>query len=361
MGEYPKRSELTVGDFVEIAMYRQGNRKDKGEIESILTRAETHPHGIMAALTDKKIGRVQRKLPPPAKIPIDLDIAKELHKKIEKLTGAQQRRLLLDSKARERRLEAAKKSHTKRLEAWKKSEQEKEEDNLNKRAKKAAALWIHVPEKRHGKAEDGTESEELFDEVKKTLEKPSQDKQREVFLTKDIPEEEDDRNEFKESFKADTVYHKLLENGDKKAAEARKHSCESTEHAVKKEVSIAACAFANCEGGKLFIGIQDNPVEVIGLKSDLSAFKNFDEYIRGISDSIKSFTKNQYFTQNIKFRHGEERKFLVLHIPASSSVPVFIYDKDKEEFYVRGYAQSCLLQYTDAYRFIRDRFPDWLP
>ena len=54
MGEYPRRSELAVGDFVEIAIYRQGNKKDKGEIESILTRAETHPHGIMAALTDKK-------------------------------------------------------------------------------------------------------------------------------------------------------------------------------------------------------------------------------------------------------------------------------------------------------------------
>ena len=122
MGEYPRRSELAIGDFVEIAMYRQGNKKDKGEIESILTHAETHPHGIMAALTDKKIGRVQRKLPTPAKIPIDLDIAKELHKKIEKLTGAQQRRLLLAEKARERRLEAAKKSHTKKLEDWKKSE-----------------------------------------------------------------------------------------------------------------------------------------------------------------------------------------------------------------------------------------------
>ena len=85
MEEYPKRSELAVGDFVEIAMYHQGNRKDKGEIESILTHAETHPHGIMATLTNKKIGRVQRKLPPPAKIPIDLDIAKGLHDKIVRL------------------------------------------------------------------------------------------------------------------------------------------------------------------------------------------------------------------------------------------------------------------------------------
>jgi len=368
MGEYPKRSELAIGDFVEIAMYHQGNKKAKGEIESILTHAETHPHGIMATLTNKKIGRVQRKLPPPAKIPIDLDIAKGLHDKIEKLTDAQQRRSYLAEKAREKRLEAAKKSLTKRLEGWKKSEQRKKEDpgldledddSLNKRAKKAAALWIHVPEERHGTAEDGTESEELFDEMKKILEKPSQDKQREVFLTKDIPEEEDDRNEFKESFKADTVYHKLLESGDEEAAKARKHSCESKEHVVKKEVSIAVTAFANCEGGKLFIGISDDPVEVVSLESDLSAFKNFDEYIRGISDSIQSFTKNQYFTQNIKFQYGEERKFMVLRVPASVREPIFIHDKDKEEFYIRGHGQSCLCQHTDAHRFIKERFPDW--
>ena len=77
MGEYPKCSELAIGNFVEIAMYHQNNRKVKGEIESILTHAETHPHGIMVTLTNKKIGRVQRKLSPPAKIPIDLDAAKK--------------------------------------------------------------------------------------------------------------------------------------------------------------------------------------------------------------------------------------------------------------------------------------------
>ena len=214
-------------------------------------------------------------------------------------------------------------------------------------------LWIHVPP-----PDEATRREDA-ERMKKILEKPSQDKQREVFLTKDIPEEEDDRNEFKESFKADTIYHKLLNGGQKKAAESRKHDCGSKEHVVKKAVSIAASAFANTGGGRLFIGISDEPVEVVGLESDLSAFKNFDEYIRGISDSIKSFTKNQYFTQNIKFQHGEDRKFMVLHVPASASVPVFIYDKDKEEFYVRLYGESRLYQHTDMRKFCKDRFPNW--
>ena len=92
----------------------------------------------------------------------------------------------------------------------------RDEEQQKKAAKKAAALWVHVPP-----PDEATRREDA-ERMKKMLEKPSQDKQREVFLTKDIPEEEDDRNEFKESFKADTVYHKLLENGNKKAAEARK-------------------------------------------------------------------------------------------------------------------------------------------
>ena len=36
-------------------------------------------------------------------------------------------------------------------------------------------------------------------------------------------------------------------------------------------------------------------------------------------------------------------------------------DNNKEEFYIRGYAQSPLLQYTDAHRWITDRFPHWRP
>ena len=308
MGEYPKRSELAIGDFVEIAMYHQGNKKAKGEIESILTHAETHPHGIMVALTNTKIGRVQRKLPPPAKIPIDLDAAKELHDKIKK-----DAKMIADFV---------------------------ETDHSNSKEEFIEGLKSYL-------------HENPLPEIKS--------KQEGVFLEHDIPPEEDDRNEFKESFKADTIYHKLLNGGQKKAAESRKHDCGSKEHVVKKAVSIAASAFANAGGGRLFIGISDDPVEVVGLESDLSAFKNFDEYIRGISDSIKSFTKNQYFTQNIKFQYGEDRKFMVLHVPASASVPVFIYDKDKEEFYTRGHGESCLCQHTDMHRWITERFPDWKP
>jgi len=372
MGEYPGRSELAVGDFVEIAIYHKGNKKDKGDIESVLTHTETHTHGIMVSLTNKKIGRVQRKLPRPAKIPIDLDIAKELHDKIEKLSldvedwedAKEMARVQVEEAKRELRdaedyhyneaatLEEAKK----KLEDIKRKE--KDDDSLNKRAKNTVDWYYHMSSEEKDDY-DKFQEERWLENIDSKNSRG--DKLKQEFPKYDIPKEEDERNEFKESFKADTIYHKLINRGDKKAAEARKHDCESKEHVVKKEVSVTAAAFANREGGRLFIGIQDDPVEVVGLESDLSEFKNFDEYIRAIQDSIKSFTKNQSFVSSIKLRHGEERKFLVLHVPASGSVPIFIHDNDKEEFYLRGYAQSSLLQYTDAHRYIRDRFPDWKP
>ena len=136
---------------------------------------------------------------------------------------------------------------------------------------------------------------------------------------------------------------------------------ENYEHDVMKEVSIAASAFANCEGGKLFIGVADDPVEVVGLEPDRKHFKNNDEYIRAITDSIISFTKNENFGQKIGFQFGEDEMFLVLHVPPQEREPIFMHEKDKEEFYTRGHGESCLCQHTDAHRWITSRFPDWHP
>ena len=70
---YPKRSELNVYDpdvidppmfiqecgLVEISIER-GKRLDIGLVKNILTKVETHPHGIKVELHTGSIGRVQR-------------------------------------------------------------------------------------------------------------------------------------------------------------------------------------------------------------------------------------------------------------------------------------------------------------
>ena len=70
---YPRRSELTIfvpGEIdlpffiqerglVEISIER-GKRLEIGLVKNILTKAETHPHGIKVELHTGSIGRVQR-------------------------------------------------------------------------------------------------------------------------------------------------------------------------------------------------------------------------------------------------------------------------------------------------------------
>ena len=313
MSDIPTRSELAPGDFVEIEIYNRGNKsKSAGEIESILTNVETHTHGIMVTLKNKKIGRVKKKLHAPSKPSLDDNDPKEIHDKVS--------RWWADDDTTYK---------------WKIQGRFLPFDEIKE---KMAILTKQRNDMAHGV---GGYSEPKF------------------FPKDQMPTNEDNYNEFKESFKADTVCDKLIASGKKAEAKGRKQSSKNYEHDVMKEVSIAASAFANCEGGRLFIGVADEPVEVIGLEPDRKHFKNNDEYIRAITDSIISFTKNQNFGQKIGFQFGEDEMFLVLHVPPQEREPIFMHEKDKEEFYVRLYGESRLYQHTDMRKFCKDRFPNW--
>ena len=313
LSDIPTRSQLAPGDFVEIEIYNRGNKsKHTGEIESILTNVETHTHGIMVALKTKKIGRVKKKISAPTKPSLDDNNPKEIHDNVSRWWA--------------------------------------DDDTLDKWKKEGRFL--------------------PFDEIKEKMRMLTKQRNDMVhgvggysepkFFSKDqIPTNEDNYNEFKESFKADTVCDKLIASGNKKGAEGRKQSSKNYEHDVMKEVSIAASAFANCEGGRLFIGVADDPVEVVGLEPDRKHFKNNDEYIRAITDSIISFTKDENFGQKIGFQFGEDEMFLVLHVPPQEREPIFMHEKNKEEFYVRLYGESRLYQHTDMRKFCKDRFPNW--
>ena len=314
MSDIPTRSQLAPGDFVEIEIYNRGNKsKHTGEIESILTNVETHTHGIMVALKTKKIGRVKKKLPAPTKPSLDDNDPKEI---LDKVKG------------------------------WWTDEDTVNRWKIQGRFVPFGEMKEKITTYQFQTASDSVPWSKSYSEPK--------------FFPKDqIPTNEDNYNEFKESFKADTVCDKLIASGNKKGAEGRKQSSKNYEHDVMKEVSIAASAFANCEGGRLFIGVADDPVEVVGLEPDRKHFKNNDEYIRAITDSIISFTKNENFGQKIEFQFGEDEMFLVLHVPPQEREPIFMHEKNKEEFYVRLYGESRLYQHTDMRKFCKDRFPDW--
>ena len=57
----PKRSRLSPGKRVRIVQKhdQRTGKLTEGVIETILTRAASHPHGIKVRLTSGEVGRVQ--------------------------------------------------------------------------------------------------------------------------------------------------------------------------------------------------------------------------------------------------------------------------------------------------------------
>ena len=305
MKDLPTRSQLKVGDFVKIEQKHNRNtgHLNEGIIEEILTRGEEHPYGIMVLLTDGKIGRVKEK---PEHGPKTTDVNDLLK---DQFTGE-------DSWF-----------WTKNAD-WKKFE--------------------FVPAKLDFPAYD--DAKNIMIEMKEHRQEPVNIK---------IPKKEDIANEFKETFRFDTKEFKLRNAGQIEAADGRKKEAKKIEAAIKKEVSIAVAAFANQQGGRLFIGVDDDGV-VTGLKRDLKLYKNWDEYTRAIIDSIEEFTKNRAHASSIRLEEEENQEYLVLDVPISIREPIFIHDNKKEEFYVRdATAKSQKFEATDMIRYCNKRFPDW--
>jgi len=167
---------------------------------------------------------------------------------------------------------------------------------------------------------------------------------------------EDKYNEFKETFHFDTKEKKFREAGNIVAADARKKESRKIEHDIKKEISIAVSAFGNANGGKLFIGVDDDG-NVLGLDDDLKSYdNNFDRLMREIQTSIDEFTKDPVFLDEIIFSIGENNSFLVLDVPRFDYHPIYVHEGDETEFYLRGFGRSKKLSTSLAVSYIHRNF-----
>ena len=178
-----------------------------------------------------------------------------------------------------------------------------------------------------------------------------------------IPEsfnEETSSIEYKQTFSFDVDEFELREQGNVEAADGRKKSGKLND--VKKEVAVAASAFANQTSGILEIGKTDDGKISGYFQRDLEQYKNFDEYTRAIIDSIKTTTKDTIFANSIKILNEPGHKdYLRLGIERSKT-PVFIRGKNNnEEFYVRSSAaaKSQKLTPAETVKYIIQNFPDW--
>jgi hypothetical protein len=181
-----------------------------------------------------------------------------------------------------------------------------------------------------------------------TEEEREYEQKTKLFPKSEIPSHEDDKNEFKASFKTPTK-----ENVGENIPENMGTN-------LKRSVTNAVAAFANSEGGRLFIGIDDKTGKVIGSKSgsemmNLKTNEKYDHYKRAIQDTIFEFTKRR--PDNIEFQKGEDEEFLVLHIERGTE-PTYVNEKNKELYYIRLDGESVPCYGGDMVRHMKKRFPN---
>lgn len=113
-------------------------------------------------------------------------------------------------------------------------------------------------------------------------------------------------------------------------------------------------AFMNSEGGKLFIGIKDSG-EIVGLEKDYQTLKNKnkDGFLLQLTQTINQYIGkefNQYLS--IKIIPLEGKDICVVDV-ADSSLPVYVTNADKEEFFIRASASSQPMSLREANDYIR--------
>jgi len=122
------------------------------------------------------------------------------------------------------------------------------------------------------------------------------------------------------------------------------------EYIVAKTLS----AFMNSEGGKLFIGVDDNG-EILGIKKDYNTLRknNTDGFLLQLTQVINQYLGkefHQYLGQEIVTI--DDKDICVVSI-VNSDMPVFLKIGDKEEFYIRASASSQPMSMREANDYIK--------
>jgi uncharacterized repeat protein (TIGR03833 family) len=177
-----------------------------------------------------------------------------------------------------------------------------------------------------------------------------------IILKSNVPKSEDKFNEFKKTFQIDSKEKEFRLAGNTAVADGRKKEQKKIEHDIKKEISIAVSAFGNTIGGKLFIGVDDGG-NVVGLDDDLKSYDDsFDKFTREVQKSIDDFTKDSVFANEIIISIGEDNSFLQLEVLPFRQNPIYVHDKELEEFYIRGFGTSKKLTTKHAVNYIKKNF-----
>ena len=172
-----------------------------------------------------------------------------------------------------------------------------------------------------------------------------------------IPKNEDAYTEFKSTFQHDLKEEVLRKSGKIEDADTRKNAQKSIRHNIRKEISLTLAAFANNDGGRLFIGINDDS-SILGLDKDLEECGGtVDKLQLTIMDSLKNFLKDNSFLSKLKleFAASDDKRYLIITAPAATQ-PIIVHDSNDEEMYVRIQNRSQKFTATEFLKHCKDRF-----
>jgi len=203
---------------------------------------------------------------------------------------------------------------------------------------------------------EGPGDEDYESGMKITInEEPSSDKFSNIDTS--IPKNENEYNEFKSTFQYDLDEEKLRKAGKIEAADARKNNNKNLKYNIQKEVALTIAAFANQEGGRLFIGVNDDAT-ILGLGRDLKTCGGtLDKLQSTIRDALKKFLQNYSFIAKLKFEFGEDidKQYLVIHVPRATEA-IFVHTSSGQEPYVRMQNSSEKFTYDEFLKHCKDRF-----
>ena len=172
-----------------------------------------------------------------------------------------------------------------------------------------------------------------------------------------IPKDEDTWNEFKSTFQYDLQEETFRNNGNIVAADARRNDRKKLRDDIRKEISITVSAFTNQDGGRLFVGVNDDST-VLGLDRDLKEYQGSkDKFKLTIIDSLKTFLKNTAFIAKLKFEfvNADNKEYFIITVPKSTE-PVYLHFSNIQEAYVRVQNSSQKFNTEEFLKHCKDRF-----
>lgn len=168
----------------------------------------------------------------------------------------------------------------------------------------------------------------------------------------------------KEHPKADT-YREIIQKGETLTTEFKSSLCyDYYQKKVNKELEFVIvktiAGFMNTEGGKLFIGVNDNG-KILSLANDYLSLKkkNKDGLKLRIIDIISTFIGKEYNSQKyykILFKKLDNIEICIIEV-LKSKKPIYIKMKNNnEEFYIRTEASTMKLNTREAHDYIKEHW-----